>query len=105
MLEAAVVGPTLAAREGLQAEFLRRHRRRPGIARGGAIGRRLRTAPGVGALVAVAFGAAVDDPSRFRSANAVGAHFGLTPKRQPSGDADVAGGISEAGHAVLTRGA
>ncbi len=34
---------------------------------------------GVGVIVALTFAAAVDDPARFRSSKAVGAHFGLTP--------------------------
>ncbi len=40
--------------------------------------------PPLRVLVAVTFRAAVDDPGRFRTAKAVGAHFGLTPKRYQS---------------------
>jgi len=43
--------------------------------------RRLMTVPGVGVLIAVTFKATVDDPARFTSSKAVGAHFGLTPKK------------------------
>src|SRR4051794_15953081 len=124
MLE-AVVGAMLQAREGLQAEFMRLHRRMLAIVRGDAVCRRLMTAPGVGALVAgslqtardgpgrvpppqgvgalvaVTFKTAVDDPGRFRTAKAVGAHFGLTPKRYQSGETDVTGGISKAGDAMV----
>jgi transposase len=100
MLE-AVIGAMLTAREGLQAAFMRLHRRMLGIVRGDAVCRRLMTAPGVGALVAVTFKAAVDDPTRFRSSKAVGAHFGLTPKRYQSGETDVTGGISKAGDAMV----
>ena len=96
MLE-AVIGAMLTAREGLQAEFMRLHRRMLGIVRGDAICRRLMMVPGVGALVAVTFKTAVDDPTRFRSSKAVGAHFGLTPKRYQSGETDVTGGISKVG--------
>ena len=99
MLE-AVIGAMLTAREGLQAEFMRLHRRMLGIVRGDAVCRRLMTVPGVGALVAVTFKAAVDDPTRFRSSKAVGAHFGLTPKRYQSGETDVALGISHQGDAM-----
>ena len=98
---AAVIGALLAAREGLRAEFIRLHRRMPGIVRGDATCRRPMTAPGVGALVAVTCKAAVDDPTRFRSSRAVGAHFGLTPKRYQSGETDVTGGISKAGAATV----
>jgi transposase len=100
MLE-AVVGAMLQARDGLQAEFMRLHRRMLAIVRGDAVCRRLMTAPGVGALVAVTFKTAVDDPGRFRTAKAVGAHFGLTPKRYQSGETDVTGGISKAGDAMV----
>ena len=55
------------------------------------------TVPGVGALVAITFTSAVDDPGRFRRSRAVGAHFGLTPKKYQSGETDVTGGISKVG--------
>src|SRR5690242_21848485 len=100
MLE-AVVGAMLQARDGLQAEFMRLHRRMLAIVRGDAVCRRLMTAPGVGALVAVTFKTAVDDPGRFRRSRAVGAHFGLTPKKYQSGETDVTGGISKAGDAMV----
>ena len=100
MLE-AVIGAMLRAREGLRAEFARLHRRMLVIVRDDTVCRRLMTAPGVGALVAVTFKAAVDDPGRFRTAKAVGAHFGLTPKRYQSGEADVSGGISKVGDATV----
>ena len=40
-------------------------------------------------------------PGRFRTAKAVGAHFGLTPKRYQSGETDVTGGISKVGDATV----
>ena len=46
-------------------EFMRLHRRMLAIVRGDAVCRRLMTVPGVGALVAVTFKTAVDDPERF----------------------------------------
>ena len=97
----AVTGAMLRAREGLRAEFVLLHRRMPAIVRGDAVCRRLMTAPGVGALVAITFKAAVDDPGRFRTAEAVGAHFGLTPKRYQSGETDLTGGISKVGDATV----
>ena len=100
MLE-AVIGAMLRAREGLRAEFARLHRRMLAIVRGDAVCRRLMTVPGVGALVAITFKTAVDDPARFRTAKAVGAHFGLTPKRYQSGETDVTGGISKVGDAMV----
>ena len=100
MLE-TVIGAMLQAREGLRAEFMRLHRRMLAIVRGDAVCRRLMTVPGVGALVAITFKTAVDDPARFRTAKAVGAHFGLTPKRYQSGETDVTGGISKVGDAMV----
>ena len=63
--------------------------------------RRLMTVPGVGALVAMTFTSAVDDPARFTRSQAVGAHFGLTPKKYQSGETDVTGGISKVGDAMV----
>ena len=100
MLE-TVTGAMLAAREALLAEFMRLHRRMLAIVRADAVCRRLMTAPGVGALVSITFRTAVDDPGRFRSSKAVGAHFGLTPKRYQSGETDVIGGISKVGDAMV----
>jgi transposase len=114
MLE-RVVEPMLRARDALRAEYQVLHRAVLAIVREDAVCRRLMTVPGVGALVAVTFASAVDDPARFRRSRALGAHFGLTPKRYQSGETDVTGGISKAGdgmvraalyeaaHAMLTR--
>ena len=63
--------------------------------------RRLMGVPGVGALVAITFTSAVDDPARFRRSRAVGAHFGLTPKKYQSGETDVTGGVSKVGDAMV----
>jgi transposase len=75
----------------------------------------LMSTPGVGAIVALTYVSAVDDPKRFASSKAVGAHFGLTPKKYQSGETDVTGRISktgdagvrtalyEAAHIILTR--
>ena len=55
------------------------------------------TTPGVGAITALTFRAAVDDPRRFRKSKIVAAHFGLTPRRYQSGERDNPGHISKAG--------
>ena len=100
MLE-RVVEPMLRAREALQAEFHVLHRAMLAIVRADPTCRRLMTVPGVGALVAVTFSTAVDDPTRFRRSRAVGAHFGLTPKKYQSGETDVTGGISRVGDTMV----
>jgi transposase len=100
MLE-RVVEPMLRAREALRTEYQVLHRAMLAIVRGDAVCRRLMTVPGVGALVAITFTTAVDDPTRFRRSRAVGAHFGLTPKKYQSGETDVTGGISRAGDVMV----
>jgi transposase len=96
-----VVGPMLRAREALHSECHKLHREMLAIVRADEVCRRLMTVPGVGALVAITFRSAVDDPARFASSKAVGAHFGLTPKKYRSGETDVTGGISRAGDALV----
>ena len=100
MLE-RVIEPMLRAREALRSEYLALHRAVLAIVREDAVCRRLMSVPGVGALVALTFASAVDDPARFRRSRAVGAHFGLTPKKYQSGETDVTGGISKAGDAMV----
>jgi transposase len=59
--------------------------------------RRLMAIPGVGQLTALAFVAAIDDPSRIRRSRDVGAYLGLVPKRYQSGEIDYVGGIWKCG--------
>ena len=94
MLE-RVIEPMLRARDALNAEFHALHRAMLAIVRDDAVCRRLMTVPGVGALVALTFTSAVDDPARFSRGRSIGAHFGLTPKRHQSGETDVVGGITK----------
>jgi transposase len=100
MLE-RVIEPMLRARGALLKEFHALHRAMLGIVRADGACRRLMTVPGVGALVAVTFTSAIDDPARFRRSRTVGAHFGLTPKKYQSGETDVTGGISKAGDPMV----
>ena len=59
--------------------------------------------PGIGAVVALTFRSAVDDPTRFTSSKKVGPWVGLTPSRNQSGERDVSGGITKAGDVNLRR--
>jgi transposase len=97
----AVIGAMLTARAGLHSEFMRLHRQVLAIVRADQVCRRLMTVPGVGALVALTFKVTVDDPGRFTSSKAVGAHFGLTPKKYQSGETEVTGGVSKVGDAMV----
>lgn len=110
-----IVEAMLRARDALRQEFAKLHRAMLTIVRTDPICRQLMTVPGVGAVIAVTFTSAVDDPRRFAKSAALGAHFGLTPKKYQSGERDVTGAISktgdglvraalyEAAHIMLTR--
>ena len=75
----------LSARATLQAQYEKLHKAVLAIVREDAVCRRLMTVPGVGPVVAVTFKSAVDDPSRIAESKAVGALFGLTPKKYSIG--------------------
>ena len=92
-----LVEALLAARNTLFEQWQKLEKRLRSLAREDGRVRRLMTAPGVGTIVALTYAAAIDDPGRFRSSKAVGAHFGLTPKKYQSGETDVTGRISKIG--------
>ncbi len=96
-----VIGAMLTARTALWNEFTRLHREMLKIARADRVCRRLMSAPGVGALVALTYRSAVDDPSRFGKSGTIGAYFGLTPKKYQSGETDRDGGVSKVGDAMV----
>jgi transposase len=58
---------------------------------------RLMTIPGVGAITAMTYKAAVDNPDRFERSETVGAYMGLTPRQYASGEVDRHGSISKMG--------
>lgn len=73
------------------------------------------TIPGIGAITAISYVAAIEAPQNFRNSRSVGAWLGLTTRRYQSGEVDFGGRISrrgdnrlrgllyEAATAVLTR--
>ena len=105
----------LAVRAVLLREFNGFEKRVRSLARCDARARLLTTTPGVGAIVALTYVAAIDDPARFTSSKRVGSHFGMTPRKYQSGETDVTGRISkigdagvrtvayEAAHVILTK--
>jgi transposase len=95
------VRPLLAVREGVRREVASLTRRLLALARNNDESRRLMTVPGIGPINALAFCAAIDDPSRFRRSRSVGAYFGLTPRRHASGELDWSGRISKCGDAMV----
>ena len=105
----------LEVRSVLTRQFAALDRKVRAMARRDAGARLLMTTPSVGAIVALTYAAAIDDPKRFRSSKGTGAHFGLTQKKYQSGETDITGRISkigdkevrcvlyEAAHVMLTR--
>jgi transposase len=93
--------PLLMAREALREQLIILDKRVRDAARADRVCRRLMSAPGVGAIVAMTFRAAVDQPDRFRSSKQVGACFGQTPRKYQSGETDRSGSISRAGDASV----
>jgi transposase len=96
-----VIDAMLTARAVLWSEFAKLHREILRIARADSVCQRLMSAPGVGALVALTYRSAVDDPARFEKSSTVGAYFGLTPKKYQSGETDRDGGVSKVGDAMV----
>lgn len=96
-----ILEPLMTAREALREQLAGLDKRVRDAARADPVCRRLMTAPGVGAIVAMTFRAAVDRPERFRSSRQIGPCFGLTPRRYQSGEADRSGAISRAGDASV----
>lgn len=110
-----IMDPLLRARNAVRDQLLVLDYQVREAARTDPVCRRLMTVPGVGAVVALTFRATIDQPERFRSSKAVGACFGLTPRRYQSGAINRVGAISRAGdpavrvalfeaaHVMLTR--
>lgn len=102
MLEAATE-PMLRARSSLRHELAGLERRVRQLAQDDPVCRRLMSMPGIGAVVALTFRSAIDDPARFTSSRKVGPWVGLTPSRNQSGERDVSGGITKTGDVTLRR--
>lgn len=95
----SVVEALLRVREALLEELRAFDRKLLETARADPVVRTMMTAPGVGAIVALTFKSAVDDPDRFRKARDVGPWLGLTPSRYQSGQVDRRGRTTQAGDA------
>ncbi len=63
----------------------------------------LMTAPGIGALGALAFKSAIDVPSRFPNSRSIGPHLGLVPRTHQSGETERRGRISRRGDSEVRR--
>ena len=91
----------LEAHAVLLREFNRLDKQTQKLARSHPSAQLLMTTPSVGPIVALTYAAAIDDPKRFTSSKATGAHFGLTPKKYQSGQTDYTGRISKIGDASV----
>lgn len=98
---AGMVEPMLRARAELLTAFNQLHKMLLLQVRADPVCRRLMTVPGVGPVTALTFRATVDVPARFARSRAVGAHFGLTPRKWQSGEIDRMGEISKCGDAMM----
>jgi transposase len=98
---ASIAKALLAAHAVLLREFKGLDKQVVHLARSQPQARLLMTTPSVGPIVALTYASAIDDPGRFRSSKAAGAHFGLTPKKYQSGQTDYTGRITKIGDASV----
>jgi transposase len=95
------VEPMLAVRKVVVVQYTKLHEALLTIVRTDAACLRSMTVPGVGPVTALAYKAGVDNPRRFKSSQAVGAHFGMTPRKYQSGELDRNGRISKCGDEMV----
>lgn len=112
---ALIVLPLLEAWRGVRRRAAELDRQLIATARRSSPCRQLMSIPGVGAVTATSFIAAIEEPENFRTSRSVGAWLGLTTRRFQSGEVDYDGHISrrgdshlrgllyEAANAILTR--
>jgi transposase len=98
---AAIALPLLEVWRTTRARAAELERALVASARASAACRRLMTMPGIGAVTAASFVAAVERPESFTRSRDVGAWLGLTPRRYQSGEVDYEGHISRRGDGHL----
>jgi transposase len=98
---AGIVLPLLQVWRTVRLQTAALDRRLIAAARGSASCRLLMTMPGIGAVTAASFVAAIEAPENFARSRTVGAWVGLTPRRYQSGEVDYDGHISRRGDHVL----
>ena len=75
-----VLDPLIAAHASIEKQLKVVSANVLNAAREDADVRRMMTVPGIGAMTALAFKAAIDDPKRFTTSTKVGPYLGLTPR-------------------------
>lgn len=98
---AGIFEPLLAVRATVWRELDAMTRRVIALARVNPGARLLMGMPGIGAITALAYASAIDDPRRFAHSADVGAYLGLTSRRYQSGEVDRSGRISKCGDAMV----
>jgi transposase len=96
-----VLDPLLTARASIALQLKAVSKSILDIAREDPDIRRMMSVPGVGAMTALAFKAAIDDPKRFTSSTKVGPYLGLTPRQYQSGESEWIGGIGRSNDPLL----
>lgn len=96
-----IAAAMLAARTTLLTQFNKLHKAVLDIVRHDEVCRRFMTTPSVGAIVALTYKSALDDPHRIKKSRNAGPLFGLTPSRYQSGQTDVTGGITRVGDEMV----
>ena len=94
---ARIILPLLEAWRSIRGRAAELDRQVIAAARNSAPCRLLMSIPGVGAVTATSFTAAIEDPENFKRSRAVGAWLGLTTRRHQSGEVDYDGHISRRG--------
>ncbi len=94
---AAIVLPLLEAWHGIRVRVAELGTQLVSTARQSQDCRLLMSVPGIGAVTATSFVAAIEDPDNFKNSRSVGAWVGLTTRRYQSGEVDYDGHISRRG--------
>jgi transposase len=94
---AKIILPLLEAWRDVRKQAAQLDRQLLATARQSETTRLLMTIPGVGAVTAVSYIAAIEDPANFKTSRSVGAWLGLTTRRYQSGEVDYCAHISRRG--------
>ncbi|TBE27113.1 IS110 family transposase [Rhizobium ruizarguesonis] len=94
---ARIILPLLEAWRDIRKRAADLDRQLLAVARQNQSTKLLMTIPGIGAVTAVSYIAAIEDPENFRTSRSVGAWLGLTTRRYQSGEVDYNGHISRRG--------
>jgi transposase len=98
---ARIILPLLDAWRSLRTRAADLEKQLLASSRGNEAAALLMTIPGIGAVTASSYVAAIEDPTNFKSSRSVGAWLGLTTRRYQSGEVDYDGHISRRGDSHL----